>query len=324
MAITIQKDILRIYALGFLEKLLIDRTTGTNILWATDSYAGLGPEYQRDEPIELALITGENAGLIRTRTEKAKDEQFVRAKRYAEICTPSWLCNKMINTADESTILGRPDAFNKDGVPTDKVVFPEGTRRHKTEPWKKYVDFRVLEITCGEAPFLVSRYDAVDGREIEITDRIGLLDRKLRVVSENVGSEEEWLKWATRAFKATYGYELQGDSLLIARINLLVTFEEYLKARWSREPTRQEYLAIIRIITWNIWQMNGLTEKVPYCKVGAPPECRIYDWRTECKLDFSSVGSGNGRGLAARVGRGAPSDLPKSRRSHRRRCGASR
>ena len=290
MAITIQKDLLRIYDLGFLEKLLIDRTTGTNILWATDSYAGLGPEYRRDEPIELALITGENAGLIRTRTEKAKDEQSVRAKRHAEICTPSCLCNEMINFIDEEGILGRPDAFNKDCVPTDRVVLPEKPERHKTEPWKEYVDYQVLEITCGEAPFLVSRYDAVDGREIEIRDRIGLLDRKLRIVSENAGSEEEWLKWATRAFKATYGYELQGDSLLIARLNLLVTFEEYLKARWGREPTRQEYMAIIRIITWNIWQMDGLTHKIPYCKVGAPPECQIYDWRGRHALEYSSIG----------------------------------
>ena len=51
--------------------------------------------------------------------------------------------------------------------------------------WKNYVDARRLEISCGEAPYIVSRYDTVTGREIPIEERIGLLDRKLRVVNEN-------------------------------------------------------------------------------------------------------------------------------------------
>lgn len=103
--------------------------------------------------------------------------------------------------------------------------------------WQKYVDARVLEITCGEAPFLVSRYDAETGEAIPISDRIGLLDRKLRAVNENAQTEEEWMKWTFRAFWATYGYEFQGDNLLIARVNLLMTFEEYLLNRWKRKPT---------------------------------------------------------------------------------------
>jgi hypothetical protein len=39
-----------------------------------------------------------------------------------------------------------------------------------------------MEISCGEAPYLVSRYDTVSGNIISVDDRIGLLDRKLRVV----------------------------------------------------------------------------------------------------------------------------------------------
>ena len=54
-------------------------------------------------------------------------------------------------------------------------------------------------------------------------------------------TEEEWLKWAFRAFGATYGYEFQGDNLLISRVNLLMTFEEYLWERWRRKPTRREH-----------------------------------------------------------------------------------
>ena len=59
--------------------------------------------------------------------------------------------------------------------------------------WQKYVDARVLEITCGEAPFLVSRYDVETGEVIPVPDRIGLLDRKLRTVNENAQTEENWL-----------------------------------------------------------------------------------------------------------------------------------
>lgn len=38
---------------------------------------------------------------------------------------------------------------------------------------------------------MVSRYDTVTGETISISQRIGLLDRKLRVVSENTETEEQ-------------------------------------------------------------------------------------------------------------------------------------
>ena len=70
-------------------------------------------------------------------------------------------------------------------------------RRKKT--WKDYVDSKRLEITCGEAPYIVSRYDVETGEVIEISRRVGILDRKLRVVNENAITEDEWMKWALRA-----------------------------------------------------------------------------------------------------------------------------
>lgn len=56
----------------------------------------------------------------------------------------------------------------------EKIKFPD----KKDRTWQKYVDERRLEITCGEAPYLVSRYDAVSGEPLELKDRIGMLDRK--------------------------------------------------------------------------------------------------------------------------------------------------
>jgi len=181
--------------------------------------------------------------------------------------------------------------------------------------WQKYVNARVLEITCGEAPFLVSRYDAETGEAIPIPDRIGLLDRKLRTVNENTQTEEEWLKWVFRAFWATYGYEFQGDNLLIARVNLLMTFEEYLLDRWKRKPTLSEYGKLITVIVWNIWQMDGLTGCIPYgtaedefqqfslFAAGDQPEgnkqphCRIYNWTGGGSVGFEALSTRGRRAM---------------------------
>ena len=105
----------------------------------------------------------------------------------------------------------------------------------------QYVQSRRLEVTCGEAPFLASRYDAATGEMIPVARRIGILDRKLRVVSENAATEDEWRKYATHAVQSTYGYEYQGDNLLLARVNLLLTYAEHLQARWQRKPTKKRY-----------------------------------------------------------------------------------
>ena len=111
-----------------------------------------------------------------------------------------------------------PEQIREGGAePVESVEFPKGKK------WGAYVDSRRLEITCGEAPYLVNRYDVATGEEIPVEQRSGILDRKLRVVDENAPSEKEWLKWAFRAFEATYGYELQGDNLVIARVNVFMT-----------------------------------------------------------------------------------------------------
>lgn len=57
----------------------------------------------------------------------------------------------------------------------------------------------------------------------------------MRIINENTEDEQNWLKWVTRVFQSVYGYEYQGDNLLIGRINLLMTFVDYLDNRWHRE-----------------------------------------------------------------------------------------
>lgn len=306
MLVGIQEEILRLHSMGLLQPLLEDKTTKANILWATDTHQNLGPDYRRDKEMDAALITGERSDVIKNRARKALEQQSERTRKHAEVFTPLWICQKMVSHAD-AVWFGNADAFLANGSPTEQVCFP------KRRKWQRYVDARRLEITCGEAPFLVNRYDAYTGEVIPQKYRQGILDRKLRVVEENAATEAEWLRWTLRAFQSTYGYEFQGDNLLIARVNLLMTFEEALWARWQRKPTAGEYRQIIRTIVWNVWQMDGLTGKIPYCKADAfhqvslyewlgseayqahrnqQPHCRIADWRRKRSLEYLEVNKG--------------------------------
>jgi hypothetical protein len=126
-----------------------------------------------------------------------------------------------------------------------------------------YVRDTRLEITCGEAPYLVSRYDTVTAEPIDIDRRIGLLDRKLRVIGENTETSGDWLKAAQIAYQNTYGYEWQGDNLVLAREALLYTFIDYYEAKFGKKPLLKSLMGIAYIVSWNIWQMDGLKGVIP-------------------------------------------------------------
>lgn len=247
-----------------LELLLIDRTTNRNILWATQDYEYLGEGYNSHLPIEIYQITGEYSNLIKPRIAKNKDNKGIRTKEKAEVFTPSWICNEQNNLIDNIWFESN-NVFNKTfdknwKTNLDRIKFLN--KNNKT--WQKYVDEKRMEIACGEGPYLVSRYDTVSGEMIEVKNRIGLLDRKLRVVHENTNTEKEWLKWSQRAFESVYGFEFQGDNLLLARENLLMSYVDYMIEKLLREPTELELNKIASILSWNIWQMDGLTFTIPY------------------------------------------------------------
>lgn len=291
--------------------LLKDKTTKKNIIWATKSYESFGVQYSDDRQITVEAIIGLNSIIIQPRIMKAMEQQHERTKNRAEVFTPSWICNQMNNYCDEEWF-GRKDVFNIEKEKlwestTENITFPE------KKTWKQYVDSRRLEITCGEAPFIVSRYDAATGEFIEIENRIGILDRKFRVINENTDDETEWMDWIIRAYQSVYGYEFQGDNLLIGRINLLMSFVDYLNYKWNREPTVSELKKLANIISWNLWQMDGLTGTVPLGvpeediyqyslfdfingiedkkekKTDISPKCRIYDWRAPHSILFESL-----------------------------------
>ncbi|MBO4840764.1 MAG: restriction endonuclease subunit M [Bacteroidaceae bacterium] len=240
-SVDIREDSLLALSAEVLDTLLRDHTTGMNIFWATHDYESLGSEYDYHSQILPELITGEHGMVIRPRVLKSKEKQTDRSKDMAEVFTPSWICDAQNNLVEAS------------------LLSPKGEK-----DWMGYVRTTCLEITCGEAPYLVSRYDATTGEPIPLEKRIGLLDRKLRVVSKNTKTPEEWLEWAEVAYMNIYGYEWQGDNLLLARQNLLFSFIEYYQSKFATLPPEDAIHRIAEIISWNLWQMDGLR--------GVPPD----------------------------------------------------
>lgn len=249
-----------------LEILLRDHTTQNNILWATDNYNDIGKGYEYNSQILPELITGERGDIIMPRVKKDKDLQQLRVRDMAEVFTPSWICNAQNNLIDDAWF-GRKNVFNteirnKDGIQSwrinpEKITFLEGRM------WKHYIRDTRLEMTCGEAPYITSRYDITTGEYIPLENRIGFLDRKLRVINENVETTSEWLEATKTAYKNTYAFEWQGDSLLLAREAMLYTFIENYTHKFQKSPLLKSIQYIAYIISWNVWQMDGLKGVVP-------------------------------------------------------------
>lgn len=237
MAIDISEEQLAKESADLLKILLKDRTTKKNIVWATHSYNLLGKGFSPSDSISPSKVTGNYANLIQPRSEKSKYEQKDRTKIRAEVFTPTWLVAKQ-NGYVEADL----EALDLED----------------------YIQVRWLEITCGEAPYMVTRYDTVTGKEIPLSERVGFVDRKLQRISREVSDEVTFYEFVKKAYRASYGYEYQGDSLLLARENLLATFEDYYLAKTGNQPTLEQKKEIATIISYNVFQMDGLKKSSPY------------------------------------------------------------
>ncbi len=288
---------------GILDILLKDHTTGGNIIWATDDYSDRGEAYGAKCPIRAEQITGENATLIQPRIKKEREAQRLRSRNKAEVFTPAWVCNKQNNLIDQAWF-GQDGVFNTENedntwTPAVPLRFPED------KTLNAYVSDVRLELTCGEAPYLVSRYEATTGMPIPVGQRIGLLDRKLWAIhcltpddckeltpKERKQLKREWRRKVYRAYQSIYGFEWQGDNLLLAREALFVSFVEYYQAKWKvkKLPEEAALRKVAEIISWNLWQMDGLTYGIPgftpteQMNDMFPPEmpqqrlCRVMHW----------------------------------------------
>ena len=253
--------------------LLKDRSTGKNIIWATDDYSHLGDNYQFSSEIVPEAITGEKGNIIMPRAVKSKLAQSSRTRNMAEVFTPTWICNKMNNLVDEAWF-GRSNVFNEENgtqwsVREQKIAFPD-YHQHQPKGWESYIGAKRLEITCGEAPYLVSRYDTVTGEPIPVAQRVGILDRKFQIINERTVRRKDkqigykrWRELAIKALRSTYGFEWQGDNVLLARENLLYTVMDYFYAKFDEQMPQEWLPDLVEIISWNIWQMDGLKCVVP-------------------------------------------------------------
>ena len=217
--------------------LLKDRTTNKNIVWASPSYEGMGKPFCADQPIKKNLIIGPYDSIIQPRVEKNKRNQEIRTRKRGEVFTPPWLVDKQV-----SIVLDELDDIS----------------------FESFIALRWLELACGEGPYIVTRYDSISGDIIPINKRVGFLDRKLQRIVEQSTTEKEFIKWSKIAYESSYGYELQGDSLLLARENLLLSFCEYYDYKFGKLPTMKVIKQIATIVSYNIFQMNGLTKQTPY------------------------------------------------------------
>ena len=188
-----------------------------------------------------------NPDEVMPRYLKAQEEQKSRTDNKAEVFTPYEIIEKMNDMMEADC---------------PEIIL--------------YIKKKVLEVTCGEAPFLTTRYDAVSGEEIPVEKRVGLLDRKLSSIPEEVG-KELYIRCADEALKSAYGYELQSDSLFLARRNLLMTTIEHYENVWETEPTYETVLNWASIISYNLIQMDGLSMCVPKTNIPA----KVMNWETE-------------------------------------------
>ena len=230
---------------SLLSLLLKDHTTGKNIRWGTDNYINHGYSFRYDQEIKVDLITGWYDGVIRPRADKDIDVQLERQRNRAEVFTPSWVIKMQVEAALEDM---------------EELSLLD------------FIQTKWLEITCGEAPYMVNRYDMNTGEIIPLNKRTGFIDVKFRKINEKIDSENKWVKLALVIYKTSYGYEYQGDSLLLARENLILTFVDNYFYMFGAFPDDKLLLKIAKIVSLNVIQMDGLTYEVPYSNGGTAEE----------------------------------------------------
>lgn len=224
-----------------LEILLKDYTTGNNIIWGTDQYG-----YDPESSIDVEQIV--SGTVIKPRVLKSQEEQKSRTDSKAEVFTSLEIIKKMNDQVDEKF-----EGSNED-----------------------YIKRKVLEVTCGEAPYLVSRYDVSTGREIFLSEREGLLDRKMRMINSLPLSHDKntWEIYTKYALTSTYGYEWQGDSLLLARENVLYDVIDWYEEKFQAAMLPEMWREFADIISRNIIQMDGVTMCIPYSETPA----KVMNW----------------------------------------------
>lgn len=214
----------------------------TQIIWGCDSYAYLGDAYAPDAPMHLAQLLHEGSPLVIPRAKKTREAQKERTRTKAEVFTPV-LAIKTQN-----------DALD----PVDAKL-------------EAYLAHRWLEITCGEAPYITTRYQMHTGDPLALSEREGVLDRKFGRLNAADIAPDAYCDLMQLALASVYGFEYSGDSLFLARVNVLLCCLEAHQARFGVYPDASFVRELAHIISYNFFQMDGCTLTVPFAQVQAPP-----------------------------------------------------
>lgn len=84
----------------YIPDLLVDKTTGENIIFAEDEYEGYGLTEHYTEDIMKELIASKQ---LNYRVRKSIEHQKSRTKKNAEVFTPHWICRDMIAMCEPPT-----------------------------------------------------------------------------------------------------------------------------------------------------------------------------------------------------------------------------
>lgn len=90
---------------------MVDHATEQNIIWANSDYAYLGSGYTFYDYTTIEKNSNSNSRVIVSRVLKDKDSQKIGVRKMAEVFTPWWLCNQMLDDVDER-LFGRKNVFN--------------------------------------------------------------------------------------------------------------------------------------------------------------------------------------------------------------------
>ena len=99
---------------------------------------------------------------------------------------------------------------------------------------------------------------------------------------ENTETKEEWVEWAKIAVQNIYGYDWQGDNVFLARENVLISTAEHYEYRFNEKMPVDLLKEFAEIVSWNIWQMDGLKFVIPNsCKAEVDNQLTLFEMKKE-------------------------------------------
>ena len=236
-----------------LETLLTDKSTRRPLVWPS------GPEHP------AAWMSRDD--LLRP-DKNAEDPQAEQAE-FLE-----W--NRKLNSLDAAWF-GHEPAFNTESASgwqtlSEPVAFDDPFH------WKKYVIRPVFLFQAGRGQALVFRPFALGAQPMPYEKRMGILDRRLRIISENTREESEWLRWAESALQSLYGTDSSPLSIFQARLSAIMAVREAYAQRFGAQLPVREEKYMVTTLCWNLFQMDPVTGcSFPVEEKPAPVQLSLFE-----------------------------------------------